>query len=484
MSLPRRLALPALGAALGAIAALAGDAPLEPEQHRVVAYFDWDRYPEMKAVRFGAPSNEVAQKLWVHPQELRAAGLSLEDVCSTERWYDLAFGAARRIGFDALAWETMPNHDPRVRPNAAALAALRRHGLKVAPLLDWEIGHTRVADLAGAYLTPDERSAAGLLDILDAAVGYVPRDLRLDESGRPILFVFSYGFPSSNGAPWDGFFAALRAGFRKQLGADPIVYWTRSDAPGFVAALIHESDWIRPFTFLSGGIHGPGSVTTSLWFDSRGAAMRDGVTRIVRDDPRMAIEVRALLDARRPPLLFHYGLNEMLEGADLLPLHPEGARRAEALRALLARPEGTNAGLIPDVTFVVDDLCHGEGSAPWADAERRLLTVDLPALLPFHRIVTLSAALEAPPRGRVLVLAERGAMMRASLPEGAVIAPSPLRLSTIESACSRAWGLEARDTIIFGQPEKTVEEAVSYEPGRPPHHAHHVARTFLPAARP
>ena len=459
-----------------AVLLVAVAASAEESGHRAIAYFDWDRYPEMAEQRFGWPSNEIYQRYWVHHQDLQAAGIALEDVCRNRNWYDAVFGEARRVGFDTIAWETMGDglDATPVRPSADAVAALKDLKLKVAPLLDWEIHHADAALLAeAAYISPNEASARELTRLAGLFDAFFPRSLRLEVDGRPVVFVFAYGFPEEPGGDWDGFWDPLRLELTATLGAEPLLYWTRSLAPGFVHARLHESDWVRPFSFLGGGIQGPHCLSTGLWFDGRGASERDGITRCIRTPGAGLADLRSLISRMEPAMIFHYGLNEVLEGADILPFG--GSEIPGSLQRLLGAPDRDR---LPHLTVVIDDLCHAPAS-PWLDAERRFVLDVLPGLFPDHELVLGADVGPDLPAPR-LVLTRKPV----SLPEtGTVLAAgATFDPGSLIAAMEREWGLTARPTPLFGRPAAERESAVFVEPDGRRRELTHEALTFVPPA--
>lgn len=314
------------------------------------------------------------EKTWQEDQfadrlDWSAIGVSGLDRTS-EEFYFKQFKYIRSLGIDALAWEYHPRRGMAATyPTSAAIRALIRSGLKIAPFYDLEIAFKlkQNSEMIGTLsntnvIRANSETVAFMTNQLREFFAHVPRHLlALDKKGRQVNFVFGYGFDDRepNPAAWASFADRLVAGVGGLARSKPVFYWTARNSIFEEHLFLHHRDHFVPFHFVLDtpqSQFGHDSVTWNFGFDNQLVLKRDGLRRVVRLDPRYVQEMGWLAKAADPSLVFIYGWNEPFEGSLLLPTKNWGDTKARLARKFIQRLRVGNDPLLPKTLLIVDDL--------------------------------------------------------------------------------------------------------------------------------
>ena len=314
------------------------------------------------------------EKTWLEDQfadrlDWAAIGVTGSDR-SSEEFYLKQFNYIRSLGIDALAWEYHPRRGTvATYPTAAALRALKKSGLKIAPFYDLEIAFKLQSnsEMIGTLSNTDAIKAnpatvAFMTRQLGEFFAHVPHDLlAVDKKGRQVNFVFGYGFDDRdpNPAAWAAFADRLVAGVGRLARGRPVFYWTAKNSIFEEHLFLHHREHFVPFHFVLDtpqSQFGHDSVTWNFGFDNQLVLKRDGLRRVVRLDPRYVQEMGWLAKAADPSLVFIYGWNEPFEGSLLLPTKNWGDTKARLAREYIRRLRLGNDPPLPKTLLIVDDL--------------------------------------------------------------------------------------------------------------------------------
>jgi hypothetical protein len=337
---------------------LAGPARALPARTPVfLHFFDWFKSESWQEAKFVDSLN------W------GSIGVSGADR-SSEDFYFKQFRYIHSLGIDALAWEYHPNigAGPTLPP-PAALAALKRSGLKIAPFYDLEISlkvknhESKVPTLSSANgIHPNAEMSEHINGEMRQFFARVPRNLLAkDKQGRLVVFVFGYAFDDSNPDPrlWDQFANALVAGASASAGSPPTFYWTAANSVFAAHLFSHHRDHFVPFQFVLDtpqSQYGHDAVTWNFGFDNLGVQHTYKMQRVVRLDLRYVQEMGWLAGATDPSLVFLYSWNEPFEGSLLLPTRQWGDTKARLTKEFIARLRSRRDPPLPKTLLIIDDL--------------------------------------------------------------------------------------------------------------------------------
>jgi hypothetical protein len=345
---------------IGLLLALCASSSLADERTPVfVQFFDWFHTKQWHEEQF------VDKPDWAQ------IGITGQDR-SSELFYYKQFAYMKALGVDAVAWEYhLQRGAAPTYPGEAAIHALRRSGLKIAPFYDWEISakvrNQSTGKLMPTLSNPDSiRPDDATVDLIDGDLQQffdrVPHDLLAhDKKGRLVVFVFGYGFNDSNPNPkaWDGFADRLETKVSHSSGAPTVFYWTARNSVFEEHLFLHHRESFVPFQFVLDtpqSQFGHDSVTWNFGFDNLGVQKRDGLERVIRLDRRYVEEMGWLSKAASPALVFIYGWNEPFEGSMLLPTAQWGDTKARLARDFIRRMKFGNDAPLPKTLLIVDDL--------------------------------------------------------------------------------------------------------------------------------
>ena len=320
-------------------------------------FFDWFHEKSWQEDRF-------ADKL-----DWQAIGVNGPDR-SSEKFYFKQFEYIKSLGINALAWEYHPRRGMHATyPSPAAIRALKRSGLKIAPFYDLEIAFKlkQNSKMIGTLSNPDvirpnSETVAFMTGQLKEFFAHVPHSLlATDKKGRQVNFVFGYGFDDRNPDPaaWSSFANRLVADVGALSKGDPVFYWTAKNSVFEEHLFLHHRDHFVPFQFVLDtpqSQFGHDSVTWNFGFDNQLVLKRDGLQRVVRLDPRYVQEMGWLSKAADPSLVFIYGWNEPFEGSLLLPTKHWGDTKARLAEEYLRRLRFGCDPPLPKTLLIVDDL--------------------------------------------------------------------------------------------------------------------------------
>lgn len=322
-------------------------------------FFDWFKTAEWQEDKF------------VDPLDWQAIGVHDEDR-SSEDFYYKQFEYIKSLGVDAIAWEYhLQDGAPPTYPSPAAISALRRSQLKIAPFYDWEISakvrnqpsERRLPTLSNPNsIRPDIDTATLAASDIANFFSHVPKDLQAsDKRGRTVIFVFGYGFDDANPNPvvWSSFGDSLIQQVAKASATSPMFYWTNRNSVFEEHLFLHHRDNFSPFHFVLDtpqSQFGHESVTWNFGFDNLGIQKRDGMQRVIRLDPRYVQEMGWLSKATDPALVFIYSWNEPFEGSMLLPTRDWGDNKARLAKTYIRRMKFGWDPVLPKTLLIVDDL--------------------------------------------------------------------------------------------------------------------------------
>ena len=300
---------------------------------------------------------------------------------SSEKFYFKQFEYIKSIGIDALAWEYHPRRGMHATyPSPAAIRALKRSGLKIAPFYYLEIAFKfkRNGKMIGTLSNPDAIQANSetvvfMTGQLKEFFAHVPNSLlATDKKGRQVNFDFGYGFDDRNLNPaaWSSFADRLVASVGGLSKGDPVFYWTAKNSVFEEHLFLHHRDHFVPFQFVLDtpqSQFGYDSVTWNFGFDNQLVLAQDGLQRVVRLDPRYVQEMGWLSKAADPSLVFIYGWDVPFEGSLLLPTKHWGDTKARLAEEYIRRLRLGSDPPLPKTLLIVDDL-----DAYWGGEKGRL----------------------------------------------------------------------------------------------------------------
>ena len=324
-----------------------------------VQYFDWFNEASWKEEEF------------VDPLDWSSIGVNGKDR-NSEDFYFKQFTYIKSLGIDALAWEYNPRRGlPPSYPSESAIKALKRSGLKIAPFYDLEIAFKVKFQETGNFeatlsnpeaIKPNKETVDFMTSQLQQFFDHVPNELLAhDKKDRQVVYIFGYGFDDKNPNPdaWTRFADGLTKNVAKMAGAEPAFYWTTKNSVFQEHLFLHHRENFVPFHFVLDtpqSQYGHESVTWNFGFDNLGVQKRDGLQRVIRNDPRYVEEMGWLANATNPSAIFIYSWNEPFEDSMLLPTKHWGDTKAKLAKSFIERLRQGKDDKLPKTLLITDNL--------------------------------------------------------------------------------------------------------------------------------
>ena len=317
------------------------------------------------------------EESWIEnnfPDKIKWSELGIIDGDRTSfNFYKLQFEFIKSIGVDAIAWQYNYLNDLSTNlPSKEVISALQSSGLKCVPFLDLEISFKCIYNTteimnatltSGTHIRPDTATVDLISNALENFYRIIPDDLRVkDIKGRDPIFVFGYCIDRNSPKP-DAFynFATRLIAKVKEFVNEPFFAWTFVNTPFMEHLLIHHRNNFGGFNFVLDtpqGQFGHDVVTWNFGFDNSGAANRDGLERVVRNDLRYYEEMIWMAGASDPAMVYIYGWNEPFEGSMLIPTERWGTLKANLANyfiRLLKSDVFLRECFLPKVVIVIND---------------------------------------------------------------------------------------------------------------------------------
>lgn len=308
-------------------------------------FFDWYKVTADR-------SYDTAAREWTYSPAWARYGIRTEEIGNTQHYYATQMRMIRKAGFDGIHYEWYGQ-----RPSDEFMAAIRETHMPVALFYDVEIGGQ-----AKYLVVPTEQFAAKLADDVGSFYDRIPRCLwlRQGDGALPvILYCYRFDTSANDPAAWDRFYRSLLSGLKKRVGSSVHIYWTDSGSMQGMYAYQHFPE-ISSYTFGWWGGQtqvGARAVTLIAGYDDGGSTVQGRTTRTMANDVRFLEENVAMARMCRPPLVFHYGWNEFLEGEHIMPDTTWGDWRLRALASIVSDlKKPTPQPALPRTLILADDL--------------------------------------------------------------------------------------------------------------------------------